>query len=517
MKIVTAAEMKRIEERAYADKGADLAASFMEEAGRQIARRVQRYLEDAGGRPQRRRIYLLCGKGNNAGDALVAGRYLLSAGYGVHALCLHAATEVSPLCGKNLELFRTAGGEISLVAGGTISSFTHPGLILDGILGSGFNGTAPLPPAYSRLIAQANASGLPIIAIDLPSGLKEAAETSPLLPYRPDEVIFAALTLSLGLPKNRFFYHQAWDAVGRLEVLDFGLEKKYLAEAVSDLELIDASLVAPLLPKLRPTRHKYEAGMLAVCAGTSAGMAGSGIMACTAALRSGCGLVQWFHPATRANEREGKPLEVIVRATKGLSFSAEHKALLQRSQACLVGPGIGLTAASRKLLAQVLASSKAAMVLDADALTLYGEKPFSLPKDTILTPHRGELQRLLRRNEKPDLSPSFLQSLQQWVDTRGVTLILKGMPTYILHPGTKIHCSAQGNPGMATAGSGDVLAGIVAALRAQGLGPHEAALLGVYLHGRAGDLAAERGSPYSLIATDIIAELGRVFLALLKR
>jgi NAD(P)H-hydrate epimerase len=166
---------------------------------------------------------------------------------------------------------------------------------------------------------------------------------------------------------------------------------------------------------------------------------------------------------------------------------------------------------SYSLLREMLRANQAPLVLDADALTLYGEKPFPLHTPTILTPHLGELQRLMQLSHKPRLSPIFLASVQKFAEKIGATIIVKGMPTYVVHPGKSIYCSSVGNPGMATAGSGDVLAGIVAALLAQGLEPQQAALLGVYLHGTAGDAAAAELSPYCMMASDIIAHLPGVF------
>ncbi len=278
------------------------------------------------------------------------------------------------------------------------------------------------------------------------------------------------------------------------------------------MELIDQELAARLLPVLEPTRHKYQAGTVAVFAG-SAGMAGSALLVCTAALKSGCGIVHWFYPPGLAREMARAPLELMGRPLLQ-SLRREDQELISFKHypgACVLGPGLLSSGESRSLIKAVLQANGGGLVLDATALTLYGQEAFALPPGAVLTPHLGELQRLLHLPCVPVITGEFLASVQAFVDCHQVTMVVKGMPTYILHPQRVIHCSRLGNPGMATAGSGDVLGGIISGLLAQRLGSQEAALLGVYLHGSAGDLAAERHSPYSMVASDIIAELGTVY------
>jgi ADP-dependent NAD(P)H-hydrate dehydratase / NAD(P)H-hydrate epimerase len=278
------------------------------------------------------------------------------------------------------------------------------------------------------------------------------------------------------------------------------------------MKAVTADLVRPLLPKIEPSRNKYEAGYVVALAG-SPDLEGAAILACSSAMRAGAGIVRWLrHPEMRTPEF----LELVHQTYTSETIHEAARSLSQAS-AALLGPGIGREGLSARAFLRLIGSIQGPCCIDADGLNLLASHPdLRPPQGAVLTPHLGELARLLHLPERPEPNTALFQKCQNLADDWDITLILKGGPTYIFHPNAKPHCNRLGNPGMATAGSGDILTGILAALLAQKLSPLNAALLGTYLHNRAGDLAAERYTPYSLIATDIRDALPTAFRELLS-
>ncbi len=480
MKIVRAKEMQRIEKLSLA--AGQNADDYMDKAAEGIARTTIEFIEDLH---LPKRVLLLAGKGNNGGDAYTAGALLLAHGYFVHAIQVFPLKECSPLCRERHAQFIKQGGKVE--------QFSHPNLhdcsmILDGLVGTGFEGKAQGPLA--KAIEWANETGLPILAIDIPSGLSgttgEAASVA----------IKAAATIYLGLPKLGFFLGKGWDHVGSLIHVDFGLPQKFIGQAREEADLLDPSSLQ--LPPLKRSRHKYEAGYVLAVAG-SPEMAGAAALATAGVLRSGAGIVRLFSmPQTPSSHL----LSEVIHEDYSLKRLQEES---KRAAAFLAGPGLGRTSTVEKLLKALLPSLHHPTVFDADALYFFAKNPsWKLPKQTILTPHRGEMEKLLKKE------PS-LETCQDYVDKRKVTLVLKGAPSMVFHPGKKPLIIPIGDPGMATAGSGDVLTGIIAGLLAQKMPPLEAATLGVYLHVSAGERAAERLTSYCMIASDILDSLPEAF------
>ncbi len=243
----------------------------------------------------------------------------------------------------------------------------------------------------------------------------------------------------------------------------------------------------------------------------SQGYSGAAILSSWAALKGGAGIVRLLYPYQMSYELVNAPYELI----KTASDFHDPETLLNHMNAAtsvFVGPGLGRSAEVGELLRKIVPDIEKPVVLDADALYHYAEEPYSLPGRCIMTPHRGEMARLLHEPPPKVISREYLQRCQQFVEEKGVTLVLKGGPTFILHPGQVIHICSKGDPGMATAGSGDVLTGLIAALLAQGLSTHDAACLGVFIHGVAGEHAADLLTPYCMTATDIIAHFPEGFV-----
>ncbi|MFI5343887.1 MAG: NAD(P)H-hydrate dehydratase [Chlamydiales bacterium] len=497
MKVISAQMMAQLESTAYQNGCKE--ADFMEAAGQGIALVTQDYIHKhslAGD------ILLLCGKGNNAGDAFVAGIYLIEQGCRVFAIQPDPIELCSPLCQKNRARFELKGGLFY----NSFNDCPPFSLILDGIFGTGFKGLVKEP--YASLIHAANQSHAPILSIDIPSGLDGTTGKIESCAIQASETIF------LGFPKTGFFFRDGWNVVGHLHAVDFGLPKSIIEQAPAVFELLVEDEVAKLLPPMRRNRHKYQAGYVIGLAG-SPSMPGAALLSSLAALRGGSGMVRLFHPYGMESELASSPYELIKLPYHDNS-SQEVLFEMNQASATFVGPGLGRTDAVRNLLKEIIPHLDKPCVIDADALALLAEDPFQLPPQVILTPHTGEMQKLLHAESHLILSEELLIRCQDFAERYSVTLVLKGAPTFIFHPGNHILVNPTGDPGMATAGSGDVLTGLLASLLSQGLSCREAAALGVYLHGLAGEYAAQSQTSYGVIATDLITHFSDAYKKLLK-
>ncbi|NGX57178.1 MAG: Bifunctional NAD(P)H-hydrate repair enzyme Nnr [Chlamydiae bacterium] len=494
MKIVTPKEMARIESVAYSEGASE--ELFMEAAGQGVAEAVLQFCQDLR---LGKRILLLCAKGNNSGDAYVAGTCLKSWGYHVAALQLAPISECSPLCQKNHKRFEASGGMIIDKDPNYDVLFDQCDVIVDGMFGTGFHGELREP--YQSVVKMVNESELPTIAIDIPSGLN--GETG------EGEGLHATETIYLGLPKQGFFLEGGWNHVGNLTHVNFGLEQKYIDQAKSSYRLITLEQCEELRPPITRNRHKYQAGVVIGLAG-SPSMPGAALLASFAALRGGAGMMRLLHPVGMEAELSSSPYELIKLPYQTNDYDGIVENL-NHGKAVFFGPGIGRTEATVNLCKNVLPRIETPCVIDADALTILSEHEIALPKQTVLTPHSGEMARLLRVPSPKSITADFLDACRDYCEKKQVTLILKGGPSWIFHPGEPTWVNPTGTPGMATAGSGDVLTGLIASLISQGLTPYHAAIYGVFTHGLAGEIAATEKTPYSMVASDIIEALPSAF------
>lgn len=495
MKVVSPKQMSELESLAI--KAGASESDFMEEAGSGVALVVLDYIEHYN---LEHVVILLCGKGNNAGDALVAGIQLLHLDYEVFAIFPALPSEFSPLCKQNYERFLNEGGR--LLKG--LEDIPLGAVIIDGFFGTGFRGSLLEP--YHSLIEAANQSKCPIISVDIPSGLNGETGTA------EGGAIIATETVFLGLPKRGFFLNDGWNYVGKLRYVDFGLAHEYVNHLKTDLVMLSEDLVKPLLPPIKRNRHKYETGYVVGLAG-SPGMPGAAILSASSALRSGAGIVRLFYPEAMKGELVASPYELICTSYQ-LSKLEEMLVQMNRASAVFIGPGLGQSDDVKALLREILPQIKKPCVIDADALNILAGEEIVLPRETILTPHHGEMMRLLKSKEQPKLTVDFLQNCLDYAIQKQVTVVLKGGPTFIFQAHHPVFVNPTGDPGMATAGSGDVLTGLIAALLAQGSKPEEAAMLGVYLHGLAGEYAAEDMTAYGMCASDIIYRYPEAFKCL---
>ena len=288
--------------------------------------------------------------------------------------------------------------------------------------------------------------------------------------------------------------------------MDFGLPDEIVNQANGDVELITREVVFRLLPHIKRNRHKYEAGYAIGLAG-SLSMPGAAILSSLAAFRGGSGVVRLLFPHGMEAELSASPPE-LIKIGYAYDRPDEVVQLMQKADAAFIGPGLSRSLQIENFLHAVIPQLDIPCVIDADALTLFADRCYKLPKHVIFTPHTGEMQRLLQSQDKLILNSDLLRICQKYADDHQLTLILKGAPTFIFHAGKPILVNATGDPGMATAGSGDVLTGLLASFLSQGLTTYDAAAVGVFLHGLAGEIAAhERGTSMGLMAGDIIRNL----------
>jgi NAD(P)H-hydrate epimerase len=476
IKVVTAEEMARIDQLAIAS-GCNEEA-FIDQAGKKIAVAAAAWIEK---KKSPKTITLLVGKGNNGADAYAAGIHLLRDGFQVTALVLY--TKGSVFNEKFKQTFLSENGKVQSFS----SSIFFDALILDGLLGTGFKGA--VDDLIGSVISQANESGRDILSIDIPSGLNGTTGESSQF------VICASQTVTLGLPKTGLFLKDGWRFVGDLKIESFGMSQAYIEKANPTYELLNEQSLK--LPPLIRNRHKYEAGYVLGLSGSDR-FKGAPQLSGLASLRSGAGIVRIFH----LEEIGPAPKELICEKWDADTWEQE----LKRADSLFLGPGLG-----SKVPSFDLKKMKIPCVIDADFLQVN----MVLPEQAILTPHRGEMIRLLGLDKIPEEDVLF-SLCQKFVDEKQIVLVLKGAPTFLFCKGKLPLIVARGDPGMATAGAGDVLTGILAALLAQKMGCYEAAELGIYLHAKAGEEAALEKTSYSMIASDLIEKLPKAFQWLLS-
>lgn len=449
-------------------------------------------------------VCILAGQGNNGGDALALARMLLKGGYEVSVYLIHSGL-LSPDCEINRQRLLSGYSKslIELNEAFVTPEVTTETIIIDGLFGSGLS--RPLTGTFAQAVNWINRTGCKVVSIDIPSGL--AGEENK--PADNSIIVKAHLTLSLQFPKLAFLLAENEPYVGSFEILNIGIHPEVIEKTPSDLYYMEAKDIRPLLKDRSVFSHKGTYGHAWIISG-SKGMAGASVLSSQAALRSGAGLVTVHGPAANRIIVQTTIPEAIFQSDDSDDFIS-HIDLTDSNPAVAIGPGIGTHAATAQMLSDFLINHKTPCVLDADALNIISRQKELLkqiPEKSILTPHPKEFDRLFGESNS---SYERIMKAQHASKSYGVIIILKGAHTTIAVPSGSLYFNSTGNSGMATAGSGDVLAGIVAGLLAQGYKPEEAALTGVFLHGRAGDLALANESKESLVASDLIANLGKAF------
>ncbi len=439
--------------------------------------------------PGLRTMTVLCGAGNNGGDGLVVAGLAFQAGLEVQLLVLGDDYEAR-LHGEALEAWHWISGL------GMRAERWHPGvefggeLIVDAVLGIGLSG--PVRGEAAQLIAQINRAAAPVVAVDIPSGL--CADTGAVL----GSAVRADLTLTFIALKQGLLTHEGVDCTGELLFDALLLPDEVYEQVPVSAFRTDSDDLRELLPPRARSGHKGRYGHLLVIGG-DLGMGGAALMAAQAALRSGAGLVTL---ATRAEHRQAALTRIPEVMCHGVEDGDDLEPLLAKADALVIGPGLGQSEWGESLLQAALASDLP-MLLDADALNLIAEREERLPAiNWVLTPHPGEAARLLE-TDSADVQASRFEQVRELQARYGGTVVLKGAGT-LSCDGDVIHLCSAGNPGMATAGMGDMLSGVIGALLAQGLAPVDAARLGVLVHARAADRCAARFGARGLLATDLL-------------
>ncbi|AHJ95889.1 bifunctional ADP-dependent NAD(P)H-hydrate dehydratase/NAD(P)H-hydrate epimerase [Hymenobacter swuensis] len=444
-------------------------------------------------------IHLFCGPGNNGGDGLALARLLHEAGYVAHVWLLPAERYSADFTANRHQL--PDGISCQELDTARLPDLPAGAVVVDALFGAGLN--RPLTGLAAAVVAYLNAAAAFTVAVDIPSGLFADAAQEP-----DSAVVQAQYTVSFELPKLAFLLPQNAGFVGEWHILPIGLEPVVIHKTAVDNYYVDAAFLQGRLPARPKFSHKGTFGHALLLAG-SRGKVGAAVLAASACLRGGVGLLTVRVPEVGYFILQTTVPEAMCLTDPAPDFLTELPDL-QPYAAVGMGPGLGQAEASREVLRQLLHKAKVPLVLDADALNLLGANRDLLdllPPDTLLTPHPKEFERLTGEPARDDYHR--LEQLRAFTRQRRCYCVLKGAYTVLATPDGIIYFNSTGNPGMATGGSGDVLTGLLLALRAdKRLSPLNAALLGLYAHGRAGDLAARETGEAGLVAGDLVRFIG---------
>lgn len=451
--------------------------------------------------PSDRLVLVFCGSGNNGGDGLGIARHLHEAHYEVQVVDCQIGTRSDNNQAQWQALKDKRVIPITpLEPDAPLPDIPDEAIVIDGLFGSGLS--RPVEGYWAELLEHLNAASAERVAIDIPSGLF-ADQPSAGPAFRAD------LTLSFQLPKLAFFLPENAATVGNWELVDIGLDADCIAETPTDnYYQTEADLRALLHPR-RPFDHKGTFGHALIVAG-SYGKVGAAILCSRAVLRAGAGLVTVHAPRCAYEIMQIAFPEAMIKTDRH-RFVLTEIGPIDTYRAIGIGPGIGTNDCTAEALKELIDRAEVPLVVDADALNILGQHPdyqAKLPEGSILTPHPKEFERLFGKTENDF---ARLELLRNKAKELGVVIVLKTGATTIASPDGQLYFNGSGNPGMGTAGTGDVLTGILTGLLAQSYTPVAAARLGVYLHGLAGDIAAEELEQESLIAEDVITHLGKAF------
>jgi len=503
MRAATAAEMREIDRIAINDYGIP-GTVLMENAGVAVVRHLESIMEPLS----ERRFCIFAGKGNNGGDGYVIARHLANQGTKVKVFLLGEKAAVSGDARINLDIIDKMNIDIMEITSErdwdkVRVAATFADCLVDALLGTGFRGE--VGGDMARVIDCINDAGKAVVAVDIPSGVE--ADTGRIC----GKAVRAAHTVTFGLPKPGLFLYPGAEFAGELMVADIGIPTAIVAGQQIKQNIVMAGAVRTLLPQRSPDAHKGMSGRVAVVAG-SQGLSGAAAMTAEAALRAGAGLITLAVPRGIQNVVAVKLTEVMTKAlaeteTGGISLDAvaEITELAANKDVLAIGPGLGRQEATAAAVRAAITTVECPLVIDADALYAlagYTDLLSDCAALPVLTPHPGEMGLLTGLSVQAvnaDRVTIAREAAGQW----GCIIVLKGAHTIVAFPDGEVYINTTGNAGMATGGTGDALTGIIAAMIAQGMSSHDAAVAGVYIHGLAGDIAAEAGM-VGMAATDLI-------------
>lgn len=520
MKLVTGQEMKQLDQQA-AERCGVPGIVLMEHASKAVADLAMELLQnndELGNQflgcdtSEQYKIVVLCGKGNNGGDGFGAARWLLSYGMRVQALLINAVPDdVQGDAARELAMYLQAGGEVDSVLDDSDAELAEvmclkADCIIDAMLGTGFYGE--LDGLYKAMCRIVNKTEVPVLAVDVPTGVN--ADNGQM----DADAVRAAATVTMGLVKSGLLLYPAVEAVGRLHLADIGFPKPLIDECSSKKYLLTGEIVRELLPIRKGNAHKGDAGKVVIAAG-SPGYTGAAALAGYAAVKTGSGLVNLVTPLSSQKILAMKLTEVMVHGllermpgVLGGGAAAEILDKANGADVLAIGPGLGTSESTMEVVRDVLAKVEVPAVIDADALTALKDHTYMLaamqaPK--VLTPHPGEMARLTGKSAA-EIDRDRINIAAKYAAEWNAVVVLKGAPTVIGCPDGSVYVNSTGCSAMATGGSGDVLTGVIASLAGQGISLQEAALCGVYLHGLAGEYAAD--DCIGLAAGEISGQIG---------
>jgi ADP-dependent NAD(P)H-hydrate dehydratase / NAD(P)H-hydrate epimerase len=517
MRVLNTRQMRDADRRTIEEIGIP-SIVLMENAGRQAVAAMEAAFDDLASS----QVGVLCGRGNNGGDGFVVARTLLQRGVDVGVFLLGNVSEVSGDARINLEILGRIGLAVVEITTAQewelhATEIAECDVLVDAILGTGFRGQ--LTGLLETVVADVNALGVPVVAIDLPTGVSADSHTL------EGTAMEASMTITLGAPKIPLVFPPADTHGGDLVIADIGIPYPVFDELEGDyLELLTRERMREIVPSRAAESHKGDFGRVLVIAG-SVGRTGAAHLAALGALRSGAGLVTIATPrscvpiiAAMAPEYMTEGLDETASGT--IDYSAIDRVLDLKADVIAVGPGLGQAPGTSAFVQALLERAGVPLVLDADALNAFVGEPERLMGrdgvDVIITPHPGEMARLLNTSIEI-VQGNRLAHAREFAAAHKVHVVLKGHRTVIAGPDGRSFVNLTGNAGMATGGTGDLLTGMVAAWFAQLLDAEAACKLAVYLHGTAGDLAEADEGEVALIASDIAARLGDAVLELTAR
>jgi ADP-dependent NAD(P)H-hydrate dehydratase / NAD(P)H-hydrate epimerase len=517
MRILTADQMREADRRTIEDIGIP-SLVLMENAGRQVVAAMESIFEDLSDR----RVAVLSGKGNNGGDGFVVARTLHQRGIDVSVFLVGQVAEIKGDARINLEILGRLGITVVEISDEGqwelhFSEISAHSLIVDALFGTGLK--SALTGIYETILADVNGSGIPVVAIDVPSGM--SADTPDLI----GDCIEAAMTVTLGAPKLPLVLPPAEQKAGEVVIADIGIPAGIFETLEGPrVELMTRDRMRVLVSPRAADAHKGDFGRVVIVAG-SHGKTGAAILAAQGALRSGAGLVTIATPrscvpiiAAHTPDYMTEALEETHDGT--IHFAAAEHVLGLDADVLVLGPGLGRGEGVTTFVRELLERSEVPLVFDADALNAFADEPSALVgregRDLIITPHPGEMARLVGGTVE-DVQGNRMGMARDFACSHRVYVVLKGYRTLIAAPDGKIFINPTGSPGMATGGTGDVLAGMLAAWLAQLLDAEAACKVAVYLHGAAGELADADDGEVSMTASDLAGHIGDAILELTAR
>ena len=508
MRVLTTEQMREADRRTIEDIGLP-SIVLMENAGRQTVAAMEAAFETLG----TSRVAVLCGRGNNGGDGFVVARTLVQRGIEAVVFLLGSVADVKGDARTNLEVLGRIGVTVIEITSAQewelhFTEVSDCDVIVDALLGTGFRGR--LTGLYETVVADVNELPIPVVAIDLPTGLSaDSADVG-------GEAIEATMTVTLAAPKVPLVFPPADTHAGDLVIADIGIPPPVLDELEGQhLELLTRDRMRGILPARAAESHKGDFGRVLIVAG-SMGKTGAAHLAALGALRSGAGLVTVATPrsclpivASMGAEYMTVPLDETPAGT--VDYAALERVLEMQTDVIAVGPGLGQDPGTAAFVHALLERTGVPLVIDADGLNAFAGEPERLAGrdgvEVVITPHPGEMARLMHLTTEA-LQQGRLAHAREFAAAHRLHVVLKGHRTIVAGPDGRSFVNLTGNPGMATGGTGDLLTGMIAAWVAQLLDAEAACKLSVYLHGAAGDLAESDEGQIALMATDLAARLG---------